>query len=65
MIYLLEKKKFEKMRVYRTLFIHRSKDELLMAPIYVNDIVSRVPSSDLALNFAEDMKTEFEMSMVS
>ena len=65
MIYLLEKKKFEKMRVYRTLFIHRSKDELLMAPIYVNDIVSKVPSSDLALNFAEDMKTEFEMSMVS
>ena len=36
-----------------------------MAPIYVNDIVSKVPSSDLALNFAEDMKTEFEMSMVS
>ena len=53
------------MRVYRTLFIHRSKDELLVAPIYVNDIVSKVPSSDLALNFADDMKTEFEMSMVS
>ena len=53
------------MRVYRTLFRHKSKDELLVAPIYVNDIVPRVPSSDLALNFAEDMKTEFEMSMVS
>ena len=60
--YLLEKK-FERGGVDRTLFINRSNDELLVAQIYV-DIVYRAISSDLALNFTEKMKIEFEMSMV-
>ena len=38
MSYLLEKD-FEKMGVDRTLFIHTSKSELLVASIYVDDIV--------------------------
>ena len=48
----------------RTLFIHRSKDELLVVQIYVDDIVFKATSNELALSFAKEMKTEFEMSMV-
>ena len=62
--YLLEKK-FERKRVDRTLFINRSKDELLEAQIYVDDLVFGAIFSNLALSFAKEMKTEFEMSMVS
>ena len=61
--YLLEKK-FEKWGVDRTLFINRSNDELLVAQIYVYDIVFGVTSSDFALSFTKEMKTEFKMSMV-
>ena len=61
--YLLEKN-VERQGVNRTLFINRSKDELLVAQIYVDDIVFGATSSDLALNFAEEMKIEFEVSMV-
>ena len=61
--YLLEKK-FEKARVDRTLFINRSKDELLVAQIYVDGLVFEATSSDLALSLAKEMKTKFEMSMV-
>ena len=48
----------------RTLFIHKTKSQLLVAQIYVNDIVFRATSSDLALSFAKEMKLEFKMSMV-
>ena len=57
-------KKFEKARVDRTLFINRSKDELLVAQIYVDGLVFEATSSDLALSLAKEMKTKFEMSMV-
>ena len=61
--YLLEKK-FERRRVDRTLFINRSKDELLVAQIYVDNMVFKATSSDLSLSLAKQMKTKFEMSMV-
>ena len=61
--YLLEKN-VERQGVNRTLFINRSKDELLVAQIYVDDIVFGATSSDLAINFVEEMKIEFEVSMV-
>ena len=48
----------------RTLFIHKTKSQLLVAQIYVNDIVFRATSSDLALSFAKEIKSEFKMSMV-
>ena len=35
-----------------------------MDQIYVDDIVFGATSSDLSLSFAEEMKIEFEMSMV-
>ena len=52
------------MGVEKTLFIHKSKNELFVAQIYVNDIVFGATSNDLALSFAKEMKTEFEMSTV-
>ncbi|RVW68511.1 hypothetical protein CK203_066231 [Vitis vinifera] len=42
-----------------------SKDELLVAQIYVYDIVFGATFSDLALSFAKEMKTKFKMSMVT
>ena len=57
--YLLEKG-FERGGVDRTLFIHRSKSKLLVAQIYIDDIVFGATSSDFALNFAEEMKKEFK-----
>ena len=61
--YLLEKK-FQRWGVDKTLCIHRPKDELLVAQIYIDDIVFKTTSSDLVLSFAKEMKIEFEMSMV-
>ena len=61
--YLLEKK-FERGGVDRTLFINRSNDELLVAQIYVDDIVFGATSSDLTLRFVKEIKTEFEISMI-
>ena len=37
---------------------------MLVAQIYVDDIVFGATFSDLALNIYEEMKTEFKMSMV-
>ena len=62
-IYLL-KKNFEKVEVDKTMFINRSKYDMLMTQIYVDDIVFEATSSDLVLSFVEEMKNEFEMSMV-
>ena len=44
------------------MFINRCNDELLVAQIYLDDIVKF--KSNLALCFVEEMKNEFEMSMV-
>ena len=61
--YLLEKR-FERGEVDRTLFIKRPNDELLVAQIYVDDIVFGATSRELTLSFDEKMKTKFKMSMV-
>ena len=61
--YLLEKK-FERGGVDRTLFVNRSNDELLVAQIYVDDIVFGATSSELAHSLSKKMKIEFEMSMM-
>ena len=63
-IYLL-KKNFEKVEVDKTMFINRSKYDMLMTQIYVDDIVFEATSSDLVLSFVEEMKIELEMSIVS
>ena len=52
------------MEVDRTLFIHKTKTKLLVAQIYVDDIIFGVTSSDFALSLTKEIKKEFEMSIV-
>ncbi|XP_059599385.1 retrovirus-related Pol polyprotein from transposon RE1 [Vitis vinifera] len=61
--YLL-KKGFMRGGVDRTLFIRRNDEVFLVAQIYVDDIVFGSTSNECALDFAKEMKSEFEMSMV-
>ncbi|TYK18151.1 gag-pol polyprotein [Cucumis melo var. makuwa] len=48
----------------KTLFIHRKSDQLLVAQIYVDDIIFGGFPQDLVNNFINIMQPEFEMSMV-
>ncbi|KAA0039208.1 gag-pol polyprotein [Cucumis melo var. makuwa] len=48
----------------KTLFIHRTTNQLIVAQIYVNDIIFGGSPQDLVTNFIDIMKPEFEMSMV-
>ena len=50
--------------VDRTLFIKRNEDVLLIAQIFINDIVFGSTFSECTLDFAKEMKNEFEMSIV-
>ncbi|KAJ9682438.1 hypothetical protein PVL29_018369 [Vitis rotundifolia] len=61
--YLLNKG-FMKRGADRTLFIRRNDEVFLIAQIYVDDIVFGSTFSEYALDFAKEMKNEFEMSMV-
>ncbi|KAL0536337.1 hypothetical protein IC582_025283 [Cucumis melo] len=46
------------------LFIHRTNDNLIVAQIYVDDIIFMEFPKKLVDNFIDIMKSEFEMSMV-
>ncbi|TYK28190.1 putative gag-pol polyprotein [Cucumis melo var. makuwa] len=48
----------------KTLFIHRTNDELIVAQIYVDDVIFGGFSQDLIDNFINIMISKFEMSMV-
>ena len=61
--YLLNKG-FMRRGADRTLFIRRNDEVLLVAQIYVDDIVFGSTSNEWTLDFAKEMKSEFEMSMV-
>ena len=56
------KKVLRKKGVDRILFIHRTKTKLLVAQIYVDDIIFGGTLSDFAFSFAKEMKKEFKMS---
>ena len=47
-----------------TLFVKNDEDYLLVAQVYVDDIVFVATIDDWAIEFSEGMKKEFEMSMV-
>ena len=47
-----------------TLFVKRDEESLLVAQVYVDDIVFESTINHLAHEFSEKMKWEFEMSMV-
>ena len=48
----------------RTLFVKNDEAYLLVAQVYVDDIVFRATIDDWAIEFSEEMKKLFEMSMV-
>ena len=55
---------FKRGLVDRTLFVKRDEKSLLVAQVYVDDIVFGSIIDHLAHEFSEEMKREFEMSMV-
>ena len=55
--YLLNRE-FKKGYVDRTLFVKNDEDYLLVAQVYVDDIVFRVTIDDRAIEFSEEMKKE-------
>jgi hypothetical protein len=57
-------KGFEMGKVNKTLFLIRQGDDILIVQIYMDDIVFGGSSHSLVARFAEDMSTEFEMSMM-
>ena len=61
--YLLDRG-FKRRYADRTLFVKNDEDCLLVAQVYVNDIVFGATIDDRAIEFSEEMKKEFEMSMV-
>jgi transposase InsO family protein len=61
--YLLAKR-FTRGQADRTLFIRNQGTHKLIAQIYVNDIIFGATLESLAHEFSEEMKQEFEMSMI-
>jgi hypothetical protein len=55
---------FEVRKVDQTLFLLRQGRYILIVQVYVDDIVFGGSSNSLVARFAEDMSTEFEMSMM-
>ena len=55
---------FKRGQADRTLFVKREEKSLLVAQVYVDDIVFGSTINHLAHEFSEEMKREFEMSMV-
>jgi hypothetical protein len=51
-------------KVYKTLFLLKQGDDILIVQVYVDDIVFGGSSHSLVARFAEDMSKEFEMSMM-
>ena len=61
--YLIENG-FKRGNADSTLFIRRDKKDLVVAQVYVDDIVFGFTNNTLAKSFANEMKKIFEMSMV-
>ena len=48
----------------RTLFVKNDEAYLLVAQVYIDDIVFGATIDDRAIEFSEEMKKEFKMSIV-
>jgi hypothetical protein len=51
-------------KVDKTLFLLRKGDDILIVQVYMDDIVFGGSSHSLVARFAEDMRKEFEMSVM-
>ena len=61
--YLLDRG-FKRGYADRTLLVKKDENYLLIAQVYVDDIVFGAAIDTHAIKFSEEMKKEFEMSMV-
>ena len=57
-------KRFSRSSVDTTLFFKKHKHDMLIAQIYVDDIIFGAANQDLCELFAKEMQSEFEMSMM-
>ena len=55
---------FTKEKANQTLFIKREDSKLIVAQVYVDDIIFRSTKDELAHSFSKLMQVEFEMSMI-
>ena len=55
---------FTKGKVDQTLFIKREYGKLIVAQVYVDDIIFGLTKDELAHNFSKLMQAKFEMSMI-
>ena len=55
---------FTRGKVDQTLFIEREDNELIVAQVYVDDIIFRSTKDKIAYSFSKLMQAEFEMSMI-
>ena len=56
--------RFTSGRADQTLFIKREDDELIVAQVYVDDIIFGLTKDKLAHGFSKLMQVEFEISMI-
>ena len=61
--FLIEKE-FLRDSVDTTLFLKKHKHDMLVAQIYVDDIIFGATNQSLCEHFVKEMKSEFEMSMM-
>ena len=55
---------FTRGRANQTLFIKQEDGELIVAQVYIDDIIFGSTKDELAHNFSKLMQAEFEMSMI-
>ena len=55
---------FTKEKANQTLFIKWEDDELIVAQVYVDDIIFGSTKDELAHSFSKLMQAKFEMSMI-
>ena len=55
---------FTRGKANQTLFIKREDGELIVARVYVDDIIFRSTKDELAYSFSKLMQAEFEISMI-
>ena len=55
---------FTRGKVDQTLFIKRENGELIVAQVYVDDIIFGSTKDELAHSFSNLMQAEFKMSMI-
>ena len=60
----LMEKGFSRGSVDITLFLKKHKHDMLVAQIYVDDIIFGATNQSLCEHFAKEMQSEFEMSMI-